>query len=277
MRGRFAITIVALALLVTLFEGCEPSDDSGSGGSSSSDVPDCSNGSEAGVFEGDVPSWIQDNFTCVKVTADGDELVIETRNLPPYTSWYYGSDSDRFDDTEPEDDRNPNRIEEQDVTMTVTSDPEIAGSPSDTALGVVGIAVDGVVIYNDEANPPDLIGDEAYTFDVHGGHPQNNGVYHYHTEPPELTDDDDNLVGIAADGFPIFGRRDRDDTSVDFTGTDDNWHDDDDTALFEGENMPHYHIVEDNLTETTSHGDQQLRYMVSSEYGGTPGMVDGGL
>ena len=36
--------------------------------------------------------------------------------------------------------------------------------------------------------------------------------YHYHLEPKAWPDDDDKLIGIIADGFFLYGRRDYDGT-----------------------------------------------------------------
>ena len=264
MRLAPLVCLAASALLALSLGSCASSD-------SGSSVPNCKNGEKAGKFDSDVPAWIQDNFTCVKVTMDGDDIVIETYDLPPYTSYYWGENSKRYDDTVP-DTPNPNTIEKQDVIMTVTSSPEEANSSPEAGLGIVGIAVDGTVIFNDEAAPGDKLQDELDTFDVNDGHPTSSGVYHYHSEPGQITSNDDVLVGIAIDGFPIFGRKDQDGNKVVAKGN--NWHTKNDTDLF-SDHTPHYHIVYNN-SKTQSDGDiVQVRYMIGTNLGGTAGTVEG--
>jgi hypothetical protein len=275
MRSTLTLVFAPLVCLMLVLAGCDSSSDSGGGGSSI--APDCSSGTEAGEFDSDVPSWIQDNFICVKVTVDGDDLVITTKNLPPYTDYYYAEDSeyaDRHDSAGVPITPNPNEISEQDVTVTVPSDPQMAGTTTETELGPVGIAVDGVVIYNNSANPPDVLADEADTMDQNnGGHPDQFGMYHYHFEPPRLSDDDEVLIGIAADGLPIYGKRNEDGSvAFDAGGAEeyagDNCHDTD------HDGVPHYHAVS-NTQQQDEEGDYlEIAYLVGTNYCGTPGSIE---
>lgn len=77
---------------------------------------------------------------------------------------------------------------------------------------IVGIAVNGVAIFGNYAAPGDDIYTEARTFDRCGAHPQGGGVYHYHSEPYAITNDDDRFAGVMLDGYPIYGRKDADGT-----------------------------------------------------------------
>lgn len=269
------IAWVGIAALALLAVGCA-SDDSGS-----SKAPDCSKGTQEGKFSKDVPTWIQNNFSCVKVKMDGDTIVIQTRDLPPYTSYYYGSDHDRYDPTEPTT-PNPNLIAEQDYEFRIPSNPAIAGSTSESGLGEIGVAVDGVVLFNNQANPPDTLAEEVDTLDVNTGHATEQGIYHYHVEAANLSADDDNLVGIAIDGFPIFGAREADNSiAVDATAdspaepSGGNWFDDHTHTAVSGnfpDTIAHYHIVSNWLPD----GATEVRYLVSSQLAGTAGSVSNG-
>ncbi|MCZ6552786.1 MAG: YHYH protein, partial [SAR324 cluster bacterium] len=199
--GSKAIRIVLLAGLGLAAAGCAADD------SSSKKVPDCSTGTASAEFSSDVPTWIQDNFTCIKASMDGSNIVIETRDLPVYTSYYYGSTHDRYDPTPPTDTSNPNLISEQSYTLTIPSSPAVAASPSQSGLGEVGVAVDGTILFNNQAAPGDSLANEESTLDANDGHPSGQGIYHYHVEMSQLTAGDANLIGIALDGFPIFGAR----------------------------------------------------------------------
>jgi YHYH protein len=57
--------------------------------------------------------------------------------------------------------------------------------------------------------------------DVGGGHSGPGGLYHYHFEPSYLANDNSSLIGHLRDGFPIYGRRDQDNsypTDLDVNG-----------------------------------------------------------
>ncbi|HWA05236.1 MAG TPA: YHYH protein, partial [Ignavibacteria bacterium] len=48
---------------------------------------------------------------------------------------------------------------------------------------------------------------EINSFEQYGGHPQQQGQYHYHLEPYYLTaaKGDSALLGFLLDGFPVYG------------------------------------------------------------------------
>ncbi|GAB5409306.1 MAG: hypothetical protein BalsKO_16710 [Balneolaceae bacterium] len=149
-----------------------------------------------------------DNMTII---LDGDEVIIETNGLPNHTSPYWSSDHPLF--VEPTvttyAQMAPGNIDEFNgsYTLTVPVNPERASSSSSTGLGAIGIAVSGSVIYNDQEGPNVPLDNAAGSLDYNGAHtgPQS---YHYHLEPKAWTDDDHKLIGIMADGFFLYGRRD---------------------------------------------------------------------
>jgi hypothetical protein len=108
-------------------------------------------------------------------------------------------------------DRNPNRIASQMVSYSLAANPKRRRKASCMGGGAIGIAVNGVAIFNglDAANR-DAVAHE--TLDSCGGHPQQQGTYHYHAIPACLTAGasarrHSKLVGYALDGFPIYGPR----------------------------------------------------------------------
>lgn len=118
-------------------------------------------------------------------------------------------------------DRNPNSIRSQSVSYSVPSKPKKASSPSCLPFGAIGVARNGVPIFNglDAANR-DAVAHELQ--DACQGHPQQQGLYHYHAIPDCLTTGDkagehSKRVGWALDGFPIYGPQgvDGDELSVD--------------------------------------------------------------
>jgi len=107
-------------------------------------------------------------------------------------------------------DRNPNRIQKQDVRLELPARPQLAAGAS-CAPGAVGILLSGAVLFNAlDAPGRDAVAHE--TQDSCQGHPQESGVYHYHSLSTCVPDKVDasghsELVGYALDGFGIYGRR----------------------------------------------------------------------
>jgi hypothetical protein len=108
-------------------------------------------------------------------------------------------------------DRNPNTILAQSLSYSLPTAPT-KGAPSCLGAGPVGIARNGVVIFDAlDAGGRDAVAWEVQ--DACGGHPEISGTYHYHSLPSCLTQSkarESKLVGFALDGFPIYNGRDAD-------------------------------------------------------------------
>jgi len=106
-------------------------------------------------------------------------------------------------------DRNPNSIRSQRVHYSLPRHPKRASSAGCLSGGPVGIAKNGVAIFDAlDAGDRDAVAHEVQ--DSCGGHPQRGGVYHYHDIPSCLTEGEpanraSGLVGYALDGYPIYG------------------------------------------------------------------------
>jgi YHYH protein len=106
-------------------------------------------------------------------------------------------------------DRNPNHIAEHNITIDLPADPALAPAPS-CAPGAIGILITGAVLFN----ALDAPGRDAVAHEVQDkcqGHPQESGVYHYHSittclDDKREADGSSALVGYAIDGFGIYGR-----------------------------------------------------------------------
>ncbi|MCB1308770.1 MAG: YHYH protein [Leptospiraceae bacterium] len=156
-----------------------------------------------------LPAWIKDNFTCMTITVSGGNYVFSTSDLPPYSSGYYSTSSGCYTNDFPSgNSANPNVISSQNITLTIPATPNTSGST--TTTGPMGVGVNGVVLFNEDAAPGDTLSAELDTMDSANGHPTDIGMYHYHTEPYKLTNNNSALVGIALDGYPIFGRLETD-------------------------------------------------------------------
>lgn len=109
---------------------------------------------------------------------------------------------------------NPNTIRVQDFEFRFPLKPRRADQITRLPMGPVGMALNGVVFFN-----PFEIGGmnavEGYSevwLDSCCGHPQQEGVYHYHKYPsclksPFVDDGKQHspILGFAFDGYPIYG------------------------------------------------------------------------
>jgi len=111
-------------------------------------------------------------------------------------------------------DHNPNSIRAQRVSYSLPRHPRRASRPGCLSGGPIGIAKNGVAIFDAlDAEDRDAVAHEVQ--DHCGGHPQRLGIYHYHAIPSCLTKGErknraSGLVGWALDGYPIFGPRGHD-------------------------------------------------------------------
>jgi hypothetical protein len=140
------------------------------------------------------------------VEVDGATRTITTNDLPdhPTGTFPIAQSDDAY-----QYDRNPNSISAQDLEFHLPAAPEVAASPS-CAGGTVGVMLSGSVVFSAiDAGGRDAVAHEVQ--DDCGGHPQNTGVYHYHSLGSCSGDDEPGrhsaLVGYAFDGFGIYGHQ----------------------------------------------------------------------
>jgi hypothetical protein len=100
-------------------------------------------------------------------------------------------------------DRNPNAIKGQTFTYSLSASPSY-GAPNCIG-GQVGIMLTGVALFSGF----DAAGRDAGAWEIQdscSGHPQKDGIYHYHTLSSCITNADvKTVIGFALDGFPITG------------------------------------------------------------------------
>lgn len=138
---------------------------------------------------------------------DGSTVILRTADVPPHPSPYFGVGHAMYTTPQAGMVVNPNRIVEQSFEFRVPLNPQVAAAGSDTPLGAIGVAVNGVVLFNQYAGPGfQPLDREIQTFDSWNGHPQQTGQYHYHVDPVDVTGADPTaLVGVLLDGFPVYG------------------------------------------------------------------------
>lgn len=106
---------------------------------------------------------------------------------------------------------NPNTTAQKSYVLYVPAAPARNGGGNGThrmGMGIVGVAVDGIPIYNSLADASDNIYSEAGSFDQCQGHPDAQSKFHYHTLPYTISFEDSKIIGIMRDGFFIYGRYD---------------------------------------------------------------------
>lgn len=140
----------------------------------------------------------------LSVARSGDSRVFGGNNLPehPTGTFPIAQSDDAY-----QYDRNPNSISEQDVAFTLDATPELLDSP-ECAGGSVGYMLSGGYLFNGfDARGKDAVAWEVQ--DACDGHPQNTGVYHYHSVSScaegSSGDAHSDLLGYAFDGFGIYG------------------------------------------------------------------------
>lgn len=252
---------------------CAVTDDTTEGAKSSNGCPlltrDTSSCSNSRTNQGLSGFWLK--FSCrVTLTKSGSNVTITTDGQPDYKSPYFSTSNACYESGFPTGRAaNPNTLGEQNISLTVPYSPS---NPSNTtgsamSMGVVGVALNGVVIYSNAAAPGDNIYDEVATFDKCEGHPAGT-MYHYHTEPTTTSNEDENFVGVMRDGYPIYGRYDAGDVTPTLShGGTSTKGGHSGTTVDSLSNVYHYHV---NLQTS---GSDSAYFITSGYYMGPSGQV----
>jgi hypothetical protein len=140
------------------------------------------------------------------VSVQQGRRIFSSNDLPSHPTGSYpipaSSEAWRYD-------RNPNRISAQNVFLELPAMPALAAQPG-CVPGAIGYLLSGVVLFNAlDAPGRDAVAHE--TQDSCQGHPQQSGVYHYHSvsscvDNKREPNGHSSLVGYLVDGFGIYGR-----------------------------------------------------------------------
>lgn len=189
--------IMILATIAVAF-GCKKSSDSGTSGG----------GTVA------VPAVYSKIYGATSITNDGTYITIKTTGLPDHKSAYYATTNAQYEAFSGTTfggytfNKNPNTIAAQNYTFKIPVNPALNTAHSATPLGPIGVAINGVPLFNQYAGPSQPLTSEIVSFDQYWGHPQMTGQYHYHVEPKYLTTvkvTKSSLIGFLLDGFPVYG------------------------------------------------------------------------
>ena len=114
-------------------------------------------------------------------------------------------------------------FKETEIDATITTQPVYSDTSTDTSLGRIGVALSGAQIFNDYENPDrsvvaiddQVVHDHVAFLDNCNGHTLVDGTnYHYHGIPVCIAEtaaqagQHSRMIGVLADGFPVYGNND---------------------------------------------------------------------
>ena len=194
----FALT--GLSLAVVLAVGCKKT----------TDETDTGSGSGSGTAT--VPALYSSNFKSgVTLSATTTTVTMKSNGTPDHVTPYWGVGNALYEAPYTGQNLNPGLIGVQNYSMTIPINPTEASNKEATSLGPIGMALNGVPLYNDRegGNVPVDAG-VLTSFDRAGAHPGPGNTYHYHSTGDFTGNDNANLIGFLRDGFAIYARKDND-------------------------------------------------------------------
>jgi len=174
----------------------------------------CDKDSDTVTVTNEVPAIYSKIYGATSITSDGSFVTIKTTGLPDHKSVYYATSNSLYENFSGKTfsditfSKNPNSISSQSYTFKIPINPAVAATHAASPLGPIGIALNGVPLFNQYAGPNQPLTNEITSFDQYWGHPQQTGQYHYHVEPLYLTTvkaSKSALLGFLLDGFPVYG------------------------------------------------------------------------
>jgi len=160
-----------------------------------------------------ITSVVQSKYTsAVTISTSGSSIVLKSKGTPDHATPYWGVGNALYEaPTLTGQTLNPGNLQSQVFVMTIPTNPNQATSKEATSLGPIGMALNGVAIYNDRegGNLPVDAG-TLLSFDRGGAHSGPGGLYHYHFTGDWIGNDDAKLIGFVRDGYPIYARKDKD-------------------------------------------------------------------
>jgi hypothetical protein len=218
----------------------------------------------------EVPAVYKKIYGATSITSDGSFIYIKTKNLPDHKSPYYPSANSLYESYNGTTfggntfAKNPNSIIEQTGTIKIPLNPAVNSAHAATPLGPIGIAINGVVFFNQYAGPNNqALTGEIASFDKYYGHPQQTGMYHYHVEPLYLTtikSTKSGLMGFLLDGFPVYGPSEENGSPV-VSSSLDVYHGHSHATVDYPNGIYHYHFT------------AEAPYLNGNGFYGTPGTI----
>jgi len=200
---RFNSNIALLAIIVLL--ACKKT--------STTSEPTVSNPVITTTVGTNVPDVYKKIYGASSITSDGTYITIKTTGLPDHKSAYYATSNTLYEAFTGTTfggftfNKNPNSMVSQNYTFKIPLNPAVNAAHATTPMGPIGVAINGVPLYNQYAGGGAALSGEMVSFDQGYGHPDPGSRYHYHVEPIKLTatKGTDALMGFLLDGFPVYG------------------------------------------------------------------------
>lgn len=160
-----------------------------------------------------VLSAVQSKYLGSKVTisTSSSSITLRSNGTPDHVSPYWGVGHALYEAQRAGGTVNPGSIGTHNYVMTIPVFPAAATVKEETTLGAIGMALNGVPIYNDrEGGNVPVDAAVLSSFDRAGAHPGPGNTYHYHSTGDFTGNDNHTLIGFLRDGFPIYSRKDSD-------------------------------------------------------------------
>lgn len=195
-----------------------------------------------------VPDVFKKFNSTVTISSDGTYITIKSDGVPDHKSCYFATSDSRYqayNGTNAAFSKNPNSIGTKSYTFKIPASPAVNAAHEATPLGPIGVAVNGVAIYNQYAGPNQPLTNEINSFDQYNGHPDQSSSYHYHVEPLYITLNQTKaaLIGFLLDGFPLYGPLENGKTLV--SADLDTYHGHTTATADYPNGIYHYHITAD--------------------------------
>jgi YHYH protein len=223
-----------------------------------------------GTGNNTVPAVYAKIYGATSITSDGTYITIKTNGTPDHKSAYYPTTNSLYEAYSGTTFggnnfvKNPNTIATQSFTFKIPLNPAVASNHAATPLGAIGVALNGVALYNQYAGPNNqVLTSEIASFDKYYGHPTATSQYHYHVEPLYLTtvkSTKSGLMGFLLDGFPVYGPQEENGSSITSSQLDV-YHGHTHATIDFPNGIYHYHFTAD------------APYLNGNGYYGTPGTV----
>jgi hypothetical protein len=111
----------------------------------------------------------------VKVRLEGDFVIIESDGVPPHPSPYFAQNDSRYEAYNGSNPfaANPGQIQAYQATyhLPLHLHPQPATQITETPGGIMGVAIDGVALFNQYAAGRSTLDQEINSFDQYNGHP----------------------------------------------------------------------------------------------------------
>jgi len=187
----------------------------------------------AGVLEGlnwgspqtvDGVTW---DGAMISTSRDGDVFSVTTNSIPNHErDDFYAVPNNGVivpDSSSATIAADPTRAQE--MTFTIPTTPSYSNTTTNAPLGSIGIMISGAVLFNPfEGDGATVAMANNFTITQNGvtasfvddcsGHPTPQGTYHYHansacvTRQVDAVGEPSHMIGVALDGFPIYGAYD---------------------------------------------------------------------